>query len=42
MHRIPRRPLYEYLHLLEDVVAGRYGLTPEVIVAVLMSLERCL
>jgi hypothetical protein len=36
------RPLYEHLHLLEDVVIDRYGLAPEVIVAALMSLERCL
>ena len=40
--QIPLRPLYEHLHLLEDAVIERYGLAPEVIVAALMSLERCL
>lgn len=42
MSEIPLRPLYEYLHLLEDVVVERYGITPEVIVATLMSLEKCI
>lgn len=36
------RPLYDHLSLLEDVVLEQYGLAPEVIIASLMSLSKCL
>lgn len=39
---IPLRPIHEHLHLLEGTVKARYGLSPETIVAALMSLDRCM
>lgn len=40
--QIDLRPVYDYLKLLEDEVTAQYGLPPELIVAVLLSLGRCL
>lgn len=40
--QIDLRPVYDYLKLLEDEVTTQYGLPPELIVAALLSLGRCL
>lgn len=40
--QIDLRPVYDYLKLLEDEVIAQYELSPQVIVAALLSLGKCL